>query len=39
MNSRVKDKILNREKNDLEKLKKIFGNFDFKKRKKYKRTL
>ncbi len=31
MNSRVKDKILNREKNDLEKLKKIFGNFDFKK--------
>ena len=31
MNSRVKDKILNREKNDLENLKKIFGNFDFKK--------
>ena len=36
MNSRVKDKILNREKNDLEKLKKIFGNFDFKKEKSIK---
>ena len=31
MNSRVKDKILNREKSDLKQLKNIFGNFDFKK--------